>query len=621
VSFRLGLEQEFSRARVPGEPQFGRNSASITRVIRCDVVLCLILSGLTWLVYAQSLSFGFVNFDDDKFVSENPHVSAGLKLSEIAWAFTNVDADNWHPLTTLSQMLDCELFGLRAGGHHFTNLLLHNISVVLVFLWLARLTGRTCPSFLVAAIFAVHPQHVESVAWIAERKDVLSGVFFMLTLIVYVWYARKLSYARYASLFLIFLLALMTKPMLVSVPVVLLLLDYWPLNRITDRFSFSKCLIEKLPLAVPAGIVALVTILAQKRAFVSTAELPIWLRLANGAVAIVKYLIQFFWPAGLSPFYPHPGIALWSWTSLAAGIFLALLTAVILVTRKKYLITGWLWFLVMLVPVAGLIQTSTQARADRYTYLPGIGFCIALVWLASAIARRRVLRFCVNLSAIIFIVALTLVARTQAAYWRNSETLWGRALSLYPESGVIHFYMATFLFREQRFEEALPHLRTTVRLLPTYAEPHFQLGLILAQNGATDEAIEQFRAALAFGYDTGLVHSRLGSALARKGHSDEALKEFQNAVSLQPHLAEAESNIGEILLARGDSSGALAHFRKVVALAPNNPTAHYNLAVNLGALDRTLEAIEEFETTLKLDPDYPGARENLASLKAKGSGN
>lgn len=598
--------------------QFGRISAWITRLIPRDVVLCLILTALTWLVYAQSLSFGFVNFDDDKFVSENPHVSAGLKLSQIGWAFTNLDADNWHPLTTLSEMVDCELFGLRAGGHHFTNVLLHNISVVLLFLWLARLSGRTWPSFFVAAIFAVHPQHVESVAWIAERKDVLSGVFFLLTLIVYVWYARKLSYTRYAALFLVFLLALMTKPMLVSVPVVLLLLDYWPLDRISDRFSFSKCLLEKLPLAVPAGIVALVTILAQKRAFVTTAELPIWLRLANGVVAIVNYLIQFFWPARLSPFYPHPGIALWSWTSLAAGIFLALLTAVILLARRKYLVTGWLWFLVMLAPVAGLIQTSTQARADRYTYLPAIGFCIALVWLASAIARGRLLRFCINLSAIIFVIALTLVARTQAAYWRNSETLWGRALSLYPESGVIHFYMASFLFRQERFAEALPHLKTTVRLLPTYAEPHFQLGLILAQDGATDEAIEQFRAALNFGYETGLVHSRLGSALARTGHSDEALREFQKAISLQPDLAEAQSNIGEILLSRGDSSGALAYFRKVVALAPNNPTAHYNLAVNLGALGQTPEAILEYETTLKLDPNYPDARENLAKLKRKG---
>lgn len=578
------------------------------------MTLCVFLTALIWIIYAQTLSFQFLSFDDETFVSANPHINHGLNLHDLAWEFTHIDADNWHPLTAWSHMLDCSIFGLQAGGHHLINVLLHNAAALLIFFWLVQATAQRSESFFVAAIFAIHPQHVESVAWISERKDVLSAVFFALTLITYSWYTRRAAIGRYVALSFTFVLALMTKPMMVSVPFVLFLLDYWPLRRIADRHSATKCLLEKIPLGVFAAAVALITLLAQEHGVVTIRDLPLEWRLANAAVALVQYMAQFFWPAGLSPYYPHPGNTLSTLGVVGSVLVLTSLTALVAFAKKKYLVTGWAWFIIMLLPVLGLVQVSTQGRADRYTYLAEIGFSIAVVWLVSQVARTRGVRICFNVLGMLVIFFFTFLARKTAADWRESATVWNRALALYPGSPIVHYNFAGVLFRQDRFDEAVPHLQFTLRALPQHAEAHFDLGLILVQRNEADAAIAEFRAALANGYESGLLHDQLGAALAKKGLAAEARAEFENALRIQPNLASAESGLGELLLAGGDSSGALPHFRRLVALAPDNPTAHYNLAVNLQRLGQKREAIEEYQRTLQLDPSYPDARENVTAL-------
>src|SRR5438034_6640942 len=353
------------------------------------VGICIFLAALTWVIFGQTLHHDFINYDDPRYVYENTKITSGLSIAGIGWAFTHIHSENWHPLTTISHMLDCQLYGLKAGWHHFTNVLLHTIAAILLFIALRQMTGALWRSAFVAAVFAIHPLRVESVAWIAERKDVLSGVFFMLTLLAYVPYVRAPSIRRYLFVAVVFAFGLMSKPMLVTLPFVLLLLDYWPLGRIRGQNSdvsghenLVMLVVEKIPLVGLSAVSSVVTFLAQRGAVGWTEQLPVLARINNAVVTYAAYMWQMLWPVKLAVFYPHPESRLPLWEIILCLLLLIGITAATVVLRKQrpYFITGWLWYLGMLVPVIGIVQVGSQARGDRYTYLPHIGLYLLVTW-------------------------------------------------------------------------------------------------------------------------------------------------------------------------------------------------------------------------------------------------
>src|SRR5205085_6710848 len=418
------------------------------------VLVYLSLTAITWLVFGQTLKHDFVNFDDHVYVYENPLVTRGLTISGTVGAFTHAHARNWHPLTTISHMLDCQLYGLNAGGHHFTNLALHTIAVLLLFRVLRVTTGTLWPGAVVAALFAIHPLHVESVAWVSERKDVLSAVFFMLTLSAYVRYARAPSPGRYFMVAIIFTLGLMSKPMLVTVPFVLLLLDFWPLRRfdkvpLKSRGAIvgglnrkpSYLFLEKTPLLLLSGLSCLVTIWAQDQTTGLLEQLPFTWRLNNALVSHLEYVWQTFWPTRLAVFYPHPNNALSIWQVMLATTLLLAISAMAIVLRKKrpYVFAGWFWYVGMLVPVIGIVQIGEQGHADRYTYLPHIGLFLLIVWTAADLATawrfRREHRWLVATATIAILSYGTAV---QTSFWKNSEALWNHTLSVTSNNDFAH---------------------------------------------------------------------------------------------------------------------------------------------------------------------------------------
>src|SRR6266404_8731669 len=414
------------------------------------VAICAVLVGITWLVFAQAVRHQFVTYDDPQYVYANPDVSAGVSLPRISWAFTHTIAGNWHPLTTISHMLDCQLYGLKPAGHHFTNVLFHTIAVVLLFLLLQQMTGSLWRSTFVAALFAIHPLHVESVAWISERKDVLSAVFFMLTLAAYVRYVHTLSLGWYLLVLLVFALGLMSKPMLVTAPFLFLLLDYWPLKRFAPaapnklrhqrttqaHASIRTILLEKIPLLLLSFASCAATVLAQRHFIDPIGHLSLMERVGNAFLATIVYLRQLVWPSGLSVFYPHPRHTLSIVQVSAAALFLAAISAAAVMYRRKYpfFFTGWFWFLGMLVPVSGIIQVGEQSHADRYTYLPQIGLCILGTWfLADTLCSWRRRRIILSAAMASTVVILMCSAWKQTKYWHDGRTLWTHALAVNPQ--------------------------------------------------------------------------------------------------------------------------------------------------------------------------------------------
>ncbi len=581
--------------------------------------VCVLLLLAVGLVFGQTLDHGFINFDDDEYVYENPHITHDSPAKVIVWAFTSTDVANWHPLTWISHILDYQLYGLQAGGHHFTNVLLHTITTVLLFLVLWRMTSNLWPSAFVAAVFGIHPLHVESVAWVAERKDVLSGLCFVLILWAYARYVeRPASWGRYLTVVALFALGLMAKPMLVTVPFVLLLLDYWPLRRISGRSGadipvcrkepgdagrqeclplhvplclphqapLRRLIIEKIPLFVLACASCAVTFVAQSTAVQSVEFVPLAWRIANAMVSYVAYLCQSVWPVGLAVFYPHRTNNLPLWQVAVAAVVLLGISVAVLVWRRKcpYLLVGWLWYLGMLVPVIGLVQVGWQARADRYTYLTQIGLCIALAWgvarLADLWPKQRWVLFA---SSSLVIVILAGLASRQASYWHDSESLWGQALACTSNNAMAHYNLGAALEKRERIDDALFHYRQAVDIKPELAEAQNNLGVTLAKRGRFADAIVHYRAALKARPDYAEAHSNLAAALAKRGLIDEATDHFREAVRIKPDYAQAHYNLG-IILARG------------------------------GKLD---EAIDHFQEALKINPDYAGARQMLEAVQAE----
>ncbi len=595
--------------------------------------VCLLLATITWIVFAQTVEYDFINYDDNSAVYENAEVTKGLSFRGIGWALTHSDAALWNPLSTISHMADCQMFGLKPGGHHFNNVLLHSIAVIGLFLVLQQMTGALWQSAFVAAVFAIHPLRVESVAWVVERKDVLSGLFFMLTLAAYARYIRKQTLSRYLLVAILFALGLMSKAVLVTVPFVLLLLDYWPLGRFDtlkavrststrwlDRMPTRRRLVvEKIPLLLLSVGASVVTLLAQNRAMSSLEKLPLLPRINNAFMAIIDYVWQAFWPAKLAVYYPYPanGPALWQ-IVLSIALLIAITAGVFTLREKRpYLLTGWFWFLGMLVPNIGIVQAGSQARADRFTYLPHIGLYILVAWAVADISaswRRR--HFIMGLTAGTAIIALMCRADIQTKFWRNSESLWIHTLAVNPENPVAEGALGSALMTEGKIDEAITHFKKGLEIWPTDAGAHNNFGNALLANGQLDEAIAHYRKALEFQSNNAMAYYNLGVAYFRKGNLDEAIIHYRKAIEIQPDYPDGYDQLGNTLLQKGEIDAAIACWKKSLNTQPANVATRNNLAIVLAQHGRLREAMGHWQKILDLDPRNIDAQNDLAWIFA-----
>ena len=586
--------------------------------------ICALLAALVWTVFGQTRGFEFVNYDDDANVYGNSEVAAGLTLHGLVWAFSHTQVGHWDPLTTLSHMLDGQLFGLDPGGHHLGNVLLHGAAAILLFLVLWRMTSALGRSAFVAAVFAIHPLHVESVAWVTERKDVLSGVFFMLTLAAYIRYVRQpQSPARYATVIVLFALGLMSKSMLVTLPFILLLLDYWPLGRFAQtspQRSFLPTLRalvrEKIPLLALSALGAVIQLFANAESIISSEKMPLPTRVGNALVSYAGYIGQMFYPANLAVFYPHPGNTLPVWKiALALTLFIALSSAALaLRKRRPWLLVGWLWYLSMLVPVIGLVQSGDLARADRYTYLPQIGLYVLLTWaVADLCARLRQRGLLLGSLASLVIAALAIAAHQQTAHWHDSAALWNHALACNPDNAVAHDNLGSALDTQGRRAEAISHHRRAVEIKPDYGPALNSIGAYLLFTGQVSEAIPYFQKALEIKPTNAAAHNNLANCFLKTGQFEDAIAHFRKALEITPDFAGAESNLGGAFFLTGRVANAIVHYEKALEIQPDNAEAHANLASALLQTARTREAIDHLQRAIALQPDFAVAHAKLGN--------
>jgi protein O-mannosyl-transferase len=616
-------------------------------------LLAVVLVLLSLAIYWPATRCDFVNYDDNIYLTDNTHVSNGLSLENARWAFGTDYAANWHPVTWLSHMLDCRMFGFNPWGHHLTNVLLHALNAGLVFALLQQMTGAPWRSLLVAALFALHPLRVESVAWVSERKDVLSGFFGLLALMAYAAYAQKsvvssrwsvissqssrhrLLITDHRSLFYFlslcfFALGLMSKPMLVTWPLVMLLLDYWPLGRLdlstlqALRSTLLRLVGEKIPFFVLAALGSVLTFMAQKHggAMTGTESLPLGARLGTVPISYSLYLWKLCWPTDLAVLYPHPGQWPLGQVLLAGGLILGI-SLLLFVQRRRapYLLMGWLWFLGTLVPVIGLVQVGAQATADRYTYLPSLGVLVLAVWGACELTRRRrsqVLALsAAGGGAILLCLALT---RQQVGYWKDGEALFRHALEVTENNVIAHNGLGVALEKKGQVDEAISQYQEALRLKPDHADYHYNLGGALDKKGQIDEAINQYQQAIRLKPDHALAHYNLGLALVKKGRLDEAISQYQQALRLKPDFAEAHNNLGVALDKQGQINEAISQYQEAIRLKSDYADPHSNLGAALYRQGRTGDAIGQFQEALRLKPDHADARRNLeAVLAAKSS--
>jgi Tfp pilus assembly protein PilF len=554
-------------------------------ILRRDVFVCLFLIMITLAVYWQVRDHEFVIYDDDVYVTENPHVQAGLTRESLKWAFTTTWASNWHPLTWLSHMLDCQLYELNPSGHHLTNVFLHLANTLLLFLVLKRMTGAAGKSIVVAALFALHPLHLQSVAWVAERKDVLSTLFLMLTLWAYLRYVEGPGLNRYLLTLLLFALGLLAKPMLVTLPLVLLLLDYWPLERYRigpagddtratapapshgkePRSVFFRLLSEKVPFFVLAAGSSIVTLLAQQGGgAVKTVEVfPVKIRIANALLSYVNYIGKMIWPHRLAVLYPHPGSSLSMWQAAGAGLLLACLSiaTVRAALRHPYLAVGWFWYLGTLLPVIGLVQVGSQAMADRYTYVPLIGLFIIVAWgMFELLERTRHGQILLVFSSVVMISLLMILSWAQARHWRNSITLFEHTVQVTSNNYLAHNNLGAAMFEQGKLDEAILHYARALEIKPNYWSAHNNLALVLAEQGKLKEAFDHYQEAFRIKPHDAGIHNNFGTFLAQQGKPDQAMAHFSRALELKPDFAEVYSNLGNVFKQQGKMDKAIAHY-------------------------------------------------------------
>jgi tetratricopeptide (TPR) repeat protein len=596
---------------------------------RPDFLILVAMAVLTLGIYAQVIGHQFITFDDDSYIKENPMVNRGVTLAGLAWAFTTFYKANWHPLTWIAHMIDSQLFGLNAGGHLLVNALIHVANTLLVFWFLLRATHARWPSALVAALFALHPLHVESVAWAAERKDTLSTLFGLLSLIAYVRYAEAPSISRYAWTAITLALGLLAKPMLVTWPFVMLLLDYWPLRRLSQSTSRKNFLVsiapllrEKLPLFALVTASAVVTSVAQSHggAVRTFTDFPIALRLPNALVSYAKYLLLTFWPHDLAVCYPFAPTGIPTWQIIGAAFLLIGITAFCLFQRKirPYLIVGWLWFLGTLVPVIGLVQVGWQTMADRYFYIPSIGFFIALVFGLADIAKTR--HVAPSLSAAIaggVLLVLATLTNAQIHLWSDSFTLFNHALAVTPLNLPIEQSLGLAMGKSGRYDEAAAHFEKILQIHPDFYDGLLNMGIMRFKQGRLLEAIEYCQAAIRSQPDAPKAHVQLAHALWKQNRDEAALEEMRRALQLAPKDADIRADFGLALELVGRIPEAIEQLHEALRLNPNNAEAHNNLGLALLASSNARESIPEFEAALRLNPELKVAADNLRRAQAQ----
>ena len=617
---------------------------------------------VTIAIYWPAMRCGFINYDDPDYVTANSHVQGGLNWEGVKWAFDSTEqAANWAPLMWLSHMLACQVFGLNPWGHHLMNVLLHAANTALVFLVFQRMTRATWRSLMLAALFGWHPLRVESVVWVTERKDVLSTLFWMLTLWAYAKYAESTQVRNskmrvwYGAALAMFVFGLMSKAMLVTLPCVLLLLDYWPLQRFKVQgsgFRVQSLILEKIPFFALAAAASVVTFVVQKHggAVMTVENLPPGARVGNALISCCRYLGKMFWPTDLAVFYPHPGY--WPLEKeLLAGVILCGISVLLFMKRGRYpyLLMGWLWFVGTLVPVIGLVQVGDQSLADRYTYIPSLGVLIFVIWGAYELSRRwryhKITLSVTGSAAIVLCLALT---RQQLGYWKDSETLFRHTLEVTENNYIAHILLGKALFDRSQTGEAISQYQEAIRLKPDYASAHnnlgdallkkgqadeainqyqeairlipgnadarYNLGVAFLKKGQTDEAILQFQEAIHLKPDDPKAHINLGVAFLSRGQTDEAISQFQEAIRLKPDYAEAHNNLGTALLNKSQTDGAISQYQEAIRLKPDYAEAHFNLGVAFFNRGQTDNAVSQYQEAIRLKPDYTDAQSNLTKI-------
>jgi protein O-mannosyl-transferase len=605
----------------------------MTTRFNANLKIALFLIVLTLLVFARAGGLEFLSYDDNLYITDNQTVQNGLSWGNAAWAFTTMHAANWHPLTWLSLMLDVQLFGQRPGAIHLINVLFHAANVALLFLILLRMTGARWRSAFVAALFAIHPLHVESVAWVAERKDVLSVFFGLLTIMTYVRYVNRPAPTRYAWVVLAFILSLLSKPMLVTMPFLLLLLDYWPLGRIAGRLrpfpesspapeaSWTRLIMEKIPLIVLCAASSAVTVVAQKHGnALAEDSLSLGLRLANAAVGYVRYLGKTFWPGSFSVFYPHPGPSLPTWQAVGAFLFLLLITTLVLLRLRQspWLAVGWFWFMGTLVPVIGLVQVGAQSIADRYTYFPLIGVFLMIAWEAPEVSKGlRIGPRALWIASSLVILVLAGLTWRQLGFWRNDETLFRHALSVTKNNCVAQASLAEALLRKGDLDEAYGYFQSTLRLCPKDEQSWYNLGVLQKDRGELPEAEYSFREALRLKPKYTMAWSNLCVVYLASGRVPEAIDALLEATRLAPGDASIQFNLGSVYGKAGRFAEAVDAYRKAVQLKPDYADAWNNLGIAYKNLGRISEAAAAFLRAAQIRSDDPVAWYNLGILYSK----
>ncbi len=576
-------------------------------------VICALLIVATALVYAQVTHFDFVNLDDGPYVIYNHYVYDPITLKSIHWAFTAVHSANWHPITWISHMIDCRLFGLtNPGGHHVTNVVLHIANTLMLFLLLVRMTGSTWRSGFVAALFALHPLHVESVAWVAERKDVLSTFFMLLTLLAYASYTARRGVLRYLLVMLLFALGLMAKPMLVSLPLLMLLLDLWPLGRLETAASAKgksrlHPAVEKAPLFALSAASCVITYVAQHNSGAgrSTELLPLGIRIANAIFSYVSYIAKMLWPANLTPLYPHPGAHIPTWQVVGGALSLTLITFFTIRLRRKapYLLVGWLWYVITLIPVIGLVQVGEQGMADRYTYVPLIGIFTAIAWLVALRTGKHLPRIALSAAAIVILAVLAVSSYRQVGHWRDNSTLTAHTMRATNSSGSAVVFLATGMAKDGDIDEAMALLQRYLESRPNEGRVHALLGNMLLDQGRNDDAEPHLRAAVKLEPRLASAHSVLGALLAAKGQIHDARREVELAIRIDPHCTDAQFGMGVILEAQEKPEEALKHYQRVIKIDRTRNDARGRIAAILYQQGKMDEAITILQDVIDVDPN------------------
>jgi hypothetical protein len=608
----------------PSEPVSNSRTAIdelLASPMKRSLVLGLLLVLATIVVYNPVIRNSFINIDDNGYLTENTHVHQGLTLSTLKWAFTTYDCENWHPLTWVSHALDWQMFGKNPVGHHYMSVLLQAVNALLLFLLLQRATGFTWRSFFVAALFAVHPVNVESVAWAAERKNVLSMTFFLLALMAYVWYAERPSIRRYGAVAALFAFALLAKPQVITFPFVLLLWDFWPLHRIgssgdsetAKSFTGSSArwlILEKLPLLVISAADALITMRAQRTA-VHNADYPLVVRFENAVVAYARYVGHAIWPVHLSPAYPHPGTSILAWQWVAASAFLAFVTILVFISGKRYLQIGWLWFLGTLVPMIGAVQVGDQAMADRYAYIPFIGLFWMITWgVAEAAKGWRISSRWLAVPACVATAGAALITPRQVSYWHDSETLWRYAIRTTDRNFMAHSYLAAFLSKQERHDEAMVEYKIAEKL---HAYPLTQVVYFAdyeLRHSHVEGAIEDAQHVIDGTSDPTareLAFRDLGIANTQLRRSAEAKQNYESALKLDPRDPYALMGLGLLAYREGDFKTSAEFFSRTVAVDPSD-FDYLLLASALKQAGRQAEAKTAYEQAQRVSTDWTQAQ-------------